>query len=367
MLKPTILKYTPAYIAAVVFVTVLSFYPVRAQTAASFNYAPLVHFIQLQDRSAPLYVFADYAEGLDAASHNANLEYLNSHPGLIKKIRAELEDATLRWRLKRLRHRLLFVPENRKEFAELYENYCKDVIRYILTKTNFKNPFSDILTLNRERPELTSRPDGVIVFLVHNLAKEFQATNLFTSQKEKKAELKLNGKIFVGNIGSYSSHVELLDSGAVEFTRNTFSIWQNSAENPYTALMTPAEETLHVLLRPFTEKAIEEKIKRSSQKNVKTVKVIVEERVAVEEAVAGSLVYKLLPQFLDKNLPGFPSALIEADLNAKMKRKKYRYLRCGVDLVEKMGFENFLNLYKFDPDALRRLLKDERLPQEQLS
>ena len=122
--------------------------------------------------------------------------------------------------------------------------------------------------------------------------------------------------------------------------------------------MTPAEETMHVLLRPYTEKAIEDKIVLLSKQNIKTVKTIVDDRVAVEEAVAGSLVYTLLPQFFDRYLPDFPSALIKADHEAKMKREKYRYLQCGIDLIEKMGFKAFLNLYKADPDALRQLLKD---------
>ena len=189
MLKPIKPNAIPAYIAVVVFVTVLSFYLVRAETVTPSNYSRLVEFIQLQDRETPLYVFEDYEEGFDTTSHKANLEYLNSHPGLIKKIRSDLEGASLRWGLKRLRYRLLFVPEKRKAFAALYENYCKDVIRFILNKTNFENPFYDILTLNQERPELAASIDSVIVFLVHNLAKEFQATNIFTSQKEKKPRL----------------------------------------------------------------------------------------------------------------------------------------------------------------------------------
>ena len=186
MLKPIKLKAVPAYIAVVVFVTVLSFYLVRAEPVTPPNYSRLVEYIQLQDSEAPLYVFEDYGEGFDTASHKANLEYLNSHPDLIKKIRSDLEDTSLRWGLKRLRHRLVFVPERRKEFAALYEYYCEDVIRFILNKTNFKNPFYDILTLDQEKPELATNIDGIIVFLVHNLAKEFQATNIFTSQKEKK-------------------------------------------------------------------------------------------------------------------------------------------------------------------------------------
>ena len=87
----------------------------------------------------------NYEEGFDASLHQANLEYLNSHPGLISKIRAQIKDSDLRWRLKSLRHRLLFVPENRREFAALYEDYCRDIIHYVLDKTEAENPFQEIL------------------------------------------------------------------------------------------------------------------------------------------------------------------------------------------------------------------------------
>jgi len=321
------------------------------------DYYRLVDLIRLQDRETPLCVFADFEEGSDATSQRANLSYLNSHPGLIKKIRAELKGAALRWRLKLLRSRLLFVPEQRKEYAVLYENYCRDVIRFMLAKTDFADPFQDIQTLGREKPQMAAEADGVRVFLVHNLAREFEATNIFTCQKARKAEVKIHGKIFIGNIGSYSSHLEILPDGSVAFSRNRYTIWQNSAKNPYTALMTPAEETLHVLLRPYTERLIEEKIARRRPESFKPVEAIVEEQVAVEEAVAGGLVYHLLPLFFDRWLPGFPGALIAADLNAKMKLHKYRYLRCAIGLIEQVGYRDFLDGYKSDPAALARRLR----------
>ncbi|MEW6670390.1 MAG: hypothetical protein AB1427_01725 [Thermodesulfobacteriota bacterium] len=356
MLTPIKPKTTPAWIAAIVFAATLSFCLVRAQTPTPLNYSRLIEFIQLQDREDPLYVFEDYQEGFDTASQQANFEYLNSNPGLIKKIRTGLAGAPLRWSLQRLRHRLLFVPEKRQVFAALYENYCKDVIRFVLDRTKFANPFHDILTLDLERPRRTSPVEGVMAFLVHNLAKEFQATNIFSGREENKVELKLRGKIFIGDIGSYTSHVELLDSGKIKFSRNTYTIWQNSADNPYTALMTPAEETLHILLRPYTERAIEKQLMRLQQKTVADVKNAADEWIAMEEAVAGGLTYKLMLLFFEKFIPDFPASLIGADLDTKMKRKKYRYLRCGIDLVSHIGYNGFLYQYQSDPVAFRKSL-----------
>lgn len=345
----------------------LSAGPLNAEPLHQRSYARLIEFIQMQDKEAPLFVFDDYEVGFDSTSHKANLEYLNTHPGLIKKIRSDLDGAALRWQLKMLQHRLLFVPEKRQEYARLYESYCRDVIRFVLSKTQLPNPFVDIRTLSRERPDLASHMDGVTVFLVHNLAKEFQAINLFTSLNDKKAELKLAGKIFVGNIGSYASQISFQEDGGMEFSRSHYTIWQNSAKNPYTALMTPAEETLHVLLRPYTEKAIEEKIKLLPQKNDRSVRALVDDWVAVEEAVAGGLAYVLMTRFLDQHIPDFPFSLIEADLEEKMKREKYRHLENGIDLVKNMGHKSALGLYQSNPNMVRNLLMDPPFEDEDLT
>ena len=358
MLKSHLLKSISTFIAFFAFAAVFHLYFSDAESAKPSNYTRLLEFIQIQDLKTPLYVFKDYEEGFDTDSHKANLEYLNSNPDLIKRIRADLAGAPLRWRLKMLRHRLLFVPEKRKEFAALYENYCKDIIRFVLSKTNFENPFCDILTLDRERPVLTSHTDGVVVFLVHNLAKEFQATNLFVSQKEKKAELKLKGKIFIGNIGSYASQIEFLENGDLNFSSSNYSIWQNSADNPYTALMTPVEETLHILLRPYTETAVKQRVSAMPQQSITVLQAVADEWIAVEEAVAGGLTHWLLPVFFKTHIPDLSASLIESDLESKIKLKKYKYLRSGIMLVETIGYKEVLYRYQSTPNEIRRLLQD---------
>ena len=95
------------------------------------DYTRLFELIQLDDLHQPLYVFNDFEEEFDKDSHRATRQYFKEHPGLIERIKAKLEGGTLRWKLKNLKHRMLFVPESRAEYADLYKNYCLDVIEAI--------------------------------------------------------------------------------------------------------------------------------------------------------------------------------------------------------------------------------------------
>ncbi len=52
--------------------------------------------------------------------------------------------------LKNISQRLLYVPETRKEYAELFESYCNDVIDEILRLTGFNNPYREIHTLGNQ-------------------------------------------------------------------------------------------------------------------------------------------------------------------------------------------------------------------------
>lgn len=318
------------------------------------DYSRLVDLIELEDREKPLYVFSDFEREFDHDSHQANLDYFNKHPELIKRIRQELGGKEIRWRLDNLMQRLLFVPETRREYATLFENYCKHVIGYVLDKTNLKNPYRKVQTLNKERPKVAD--NGMTIFLVHNLAKEFVAKYIFSNKRRKKVKLDLRGMVFLGTVGSYTTTVYLGDDGRLEFLRDNYSIWQNSSRNPYTVLTVPVEETLHIRLREHTEKAIRERIELSSVKDLEGVENIAEDSIAIEEAIAGGLVHALLPDFVKRYIPNLPHSLIEEDMKSKGKLKQYRHLKKGIEIVESMGYETALKVYSNDPMEFKKLL-----------
>ncbi|MFH1122765.1 MAG: hypothetical protein V1758_03810 [Pseudomonadota bacterium] len=320
------------------------------------DYSRLVELIMIEDREEPLLVFSDFVDGFDAENYRANLKYLQEHPGLLREIQKDLDGGEIRWRLEGLSQRLLFVPEVREDYAALYESYCQDVINDILDKAGLDNPYHDIGILLEERPEISNEQSGVRAFLVHNLAKESLATYAFSNQEDKSVKMDLRGRQFVGEVGSFTTNIYLKEDGTFEFAREGYTIWQDSAKNPYTALMVPAEETMHIALREYTESAIKESLELRGVRDTDEVKKIAEEWMAVEEAVVGGCVHSLLPGILKRYLPDLPASMIEEDLDAKRDFKKYRHLKRGVEMVNALGYGKAIELYREDPATFKALL-----------
>ncbi|MBW2469972.1 MAG: hypothetical protein JRE62_11770 [Deltaproteobacteria bacterium] len=334
----------------------LSFGPACGNAENTNDYTRLLELIQLDDRQQPLYPFNDFEEDFDRASYRATQQYFNEHPGLIERIKRSLKGGKLQWKLKNLKHRLLFVPESRPEYATLYKNYCLDVIRAILNKTGFDNPYDSIQTLNHSKPEINGAKGGVTAYVVHNLAKEYVSTYIFSDQTDKKVKIELKGQLYSGEVGAYSSTLVMNADGTIEFLKDKYTIWQNSAENPYTALMVPAEETLHIALREHTERAIRNTLAGLDPQSPKNAQKIVEDWIAVEEALIGGIVFSLLPPILEDYLRELPASWIEEDREVKNQHKKYRHLDKGISLVEEIGYQEAIRLYSADPPAFRDLL-----------
>ena len=322
---------------------------------SSINYGSLMELIRLEDNGGAFFAFNDFEKSFDQDLHQANIEFFNQHPNIVKKIRADLDDQPIRWRLKNISQRLLYVPETREEYVDIFERYCSDVISDILKLTEIKNPYTKIHTLGSTKPE-NLPTNGINAFIVHNLAKEYVATYLFSNEDQKEIAIELTGKVFLGEVGSYSSYIHLNENGSFEFTRNHHTIWQNSAKNPYTVLMTPVEETLHIALRRHTEKAIKDRIENGAVKTIKKVETIVEDWVSVEEAIVGGLVYALLPSIVEKHIHYLPESLVKADIENKSEFNKYRHLKKGIKIVERLGYKKSIKMYQDDPIAFSNLL-----------
>jgi len=318
------------------------------------DYSRLVEMIRLDDKEQPLYAFNAFSDEFDLESHEANVEYFDEHPDLLTRIREDLGPGELRWELDTLKHRLVFVPEKRREYAAYYEKYCSEVIGYILDRTKLDNPYRAIETLLVENPEIPETK--VTAYLVHNLAKEFVATYIFSKEDDKRVKIELAGKVFSGVLGSYTSNLVMQEDGSFKAKKATYTIWQNSAKNPYTALAIPVEETLHIALRDYTDKEMKEQLSLGSLKNMRDVQRIVREWMTIEEAAVGGLVQALLPEFLNKHLKSLPHSLIAKDIEARSRFAKYRYLRRGIELAEKVGYQAYLKIYAESPRKFRSLL-----------
>lgn len=331
-------------------------FPMPWRLGGPKNYSRLMELIKHEDKEGPLLVFRDLDEGFDAEIHKANLQYLQEERGLLRKIQKDLDGGEIRWRLEGASQRLMFVPEVRQEYASLYQSYCHDIIEDILDATGLDNPYRKIGILLEERPDISDTHFGIEVFLVHNLAKESVSTYAFSNQEEKSVRMDLRSRQFTGEVGSFSTDIFIKEDGTFEFERAPYAIWQDSARIPYTALMVPAEETIHIALREHTEAVIKEDLQLKEARDPRDVKEIAEKWMAVEEAAVGGCVRQLLPGILKKYIPDFPESMIDEDLQVKGDFERYRHLVRGIEVVKDLGCENAINVYKEDPKAFRGLL-----------
>ena len=320
------------------------------------NYSSLIKFIRLEDKVKPVYAFNDFEETIDKVSIKDTKQYFSERKDLIGKIKTDLGGGSLRWKLDNFKQRLVFVPETRDEYAALYKNYCIDVIDFILNETRLDNPYTQIKTLQHEDPDIAEHP-GITVFLVHNLAREYCGTySFFNENPKKKVKISLRGIHFIGEIGSYSSMLEIKQDGTIEFVRNNYTIWQNSARLPYNTLIVPIEETLHIGLRPHTERAIRNELKSSAAVKTHDVEQIVEHWVAVEEALVGGLVNVFFPKIVSRYFDDFQPVEIERGLGSKLRIKKYRYLLEGIRVVENTGCRAAVDMYTRNPYKIQDML-----------
>jgi hypothetical protein len=162
--------------------------------------------------------------------------------------------------------------------------------------------------------------------------------------------------VYSTEVGAYSTDLYIKQDGSFEFVNDNYTIWQNSAQNPYTALMVPVEETLHIVLREHTQQAILSNLEKKAVKDLKGARKIIEDWVSVEEGVVGGLVHCLMPRILDNYLDSVPSRLVAEDLAAKSQLMKYRYLKRGIEVVEDLGYQKALHLYMTDPKRFRDML-----------
>lgn len=322
------------------------------------DYALLLKFLRDPDREAPLYVFNDFMDQFDEESHKANLDYFQNNQQLLESIQKRLGSDNLQWELEDFSYRIVFVPMKREQFVRLHQSYCRDAIQHVLLETSLENPLNAMTVLRDERPQI---PDsGVTAYLVHNLAKEYRATYRFSGGEERSVSVGLNGKMFTRVVGAYSTAISIGANGRFVFENDRYTIWQTSARNPYTALSVPVEETLHIAVRDHTVRWMERELARRRVKTMGGLKRLVDDAMAVEEALVGGVVHALLPEFLKERMGDWPDKLLQEDADQKKEQTRYRYLRRGVAAVNKMGSRDAVALYIHHPAAFRRLLL--RLP-----
>lgn len=324
------------------------------------NYARLLDYIQKDDLQDPLIVFGEVEEKFDRRLNQENIAYINENNDLLGKIQSHLKGEHLKWQLSSSSSQIWVVPEHRNEYAQLFESYCRDAVDYLLGRVKLPNPYNAISTLKSPLPIIGGGDQqGITAYLVHNIADEYIEEYLFFDQENDDTQLKikLSNREFDGKIGSYTSKLKIGPDHQYEFIRERFTLWQNSARNPLNVLIVPVEETLHILLRSSTERAMHEELTFLKPQTLQEVQKVIDNWMAVEEAVVGGLVWEIMPGLLDRFLQGESEYLLVQTLAERDAHDQYRFLDQGISLVNRLGVEGTVSLYQSSAKKFNEKLK----------
>jgi hypothetical protein len=317
------------------------------------DYSRLLAFVKLQDLQHPLVAFGAAKDNFDRALNRENLAFLNKDRALLERIQSRLKGGTLKWQLTTSFKQLLAVPENRDEYAQLFEQYCRTAISYLLNRIQMPNPYNRIVTLKGALPILpeAANPSGITVYLVHNLVDEYIEEYLFFSQgdDQNKIKIKLSNRVNDGKVGSVTSLVTIGSDNQFEFTRLPYTVWQNSAKNPLNVLIVPIEETLHILMRPFTEKAMKAELVDIEPTRLAQVQQVVDHWIAVEEAIVGGVVWQVMPEVCARFVPQEEPGRLTNALAEREEHPQYRLLRQAIQVVADLGVNQALSVYRTSP------------------
>lgn len=324
------------------------------------DYSQLLSFIAMEDRQDPLVAFGSAEKDFDSHLNRENIAFLNQDKKLIRQIQSKLKGEELKWRLSTSFKQLLVVPENREDYARLFEQYCRASVDYLLKRIHMSNPYDQIATLKGTPPLVAdaARPKGITVYLVHNMVDEYIEEYLFFSRDddETKIRVKLSNRAVDGKVGSYTSRLKIGENNQFEFTREPYTLWQNSAKNPLNVLIVPIEETLHILMRPHTEVVMQAELAQSKPTRLEEVQQVMDKWMAVEEAIVGGVVAQVMPEVLARFVPQGITGQLEEALAERDVHPQYRFLNQAIQVVMVLGVDEALAMYRKDPRDFRELL-----------
>ncbi len=323
------------------------------------DFSRLLDFIAQDDLQGPLVLFQDHKGDFDRTLNKENIAYLNQNKQLLENIKTRLKGTTLHWKLAASSKRRLIVPEQRPEYADLFQRYCRESVDYLLTRLQSASPYNEIVTLQDPLPSLKAGDvEGIKVYLVHNVADEYVEEYVFFNQDNDttKIKIRLSNRVFSGIIGSYTSDLVIGENQSFDFIREPYTLWQNSAENPLNVFIAPVEETLHILLRDATEQAIRADLDQARPRKINEVNAVVKDWMAVEEAIVGGIVARVMPEILSRFLRDTRGETLSDALAQRDQHVQYRYLDQGIQIVGDLGLEEAVKLYKSDPMGFKYLV-----------
>lgn len=323
------------------------------------DFSQLLGYIAIKDRQDPLMAFGKAEQDFDRRLNRENIAYLNQNKALLQQIQSQLDGQPLKWQLSASFKQLLVVPENREAYAHLFESYCKASVAYLLERIHMPSPYEKITTLKEPLPPAPAvAPKGITAYLVHNLVDEYiEEYDFFNAgDDQKRIRIKLSNREFDGKIGSVTTRLKIGENNQFEFAREPYTLWQNSAQDPLNVLIVPIEETLHILMRPSTEAAMQRDLARLKPTQLGQVQRVVDDWIAVEEAIVGGVVWQVMPDVLARFVPSRHAGQLNQAFAEREQHPQYRLMNQAIQLVTDMGIDRSLALYKHNAQDFKELI-----------
>ncbi|MBR9986220.1 MAG: hypothetical protein KFF68_09940 [Desulfosarcina sp.] len=327
--------------------------PVQIASAALQDDLELVSAIpHMAEREGPMLVFRDFAPDPDLEVEQHLRLQLGRRKDMLDLVRKKIGfEKKVRLSVEHIQVRLMFVPQLQEDHANAYHRYCRDITAYLFEMNQMDNCYAAITSPNKSYPPLS--PDGISAFLVHRLAKDYRAVCRFTAESGLSVKYKASGAIFSNHLGAVDLEIQSIAPGQFGLSRRAFTIWQNNADNLYTLMSIPVEETLHYQLGKATDREIAASMKNHPPENLSAAQRLAEGWMAVEESVVGGLVNPLLEGYCSLHHMAVPACIPVDSGEPLPPLHQYRYRDRGIQMVEKLGFQEALALYMESPSRFK--------------
>jgi hypothetical protein len=304
----------------------------------------------------PLLVFRDYKADPDSEVKAQILRDVAGMPRFLERLKERVNyTKRLRLDVDRLDIQLLYVPEIRSQYANLYRRYCMSAVDFLLDKIGAAGIYGDFVVPTQAHPAIPAA--GITVFLVNRLMKAYVAECTFTSDSGASARYRISGKLLSTNMGAVDLEIENPEEGDYQLKRGNYSIWQNSSRHLFTLLQLPLEETLHYIMGVRTDEKIRQQLKTQRPSKVFEVQKLADHWLAVEEALVGGLSILVLKEYAKTHDLPISTKDIEAATAARQGRPQYIYRKNGEELVQRMGLRDALALYRDNPSNFEKELE----------
>lgn len=310
---------------------------------------------EIGGRDGPLLIFRDFEADPDVEVMRHLRHQLGQRKDLLDQVQKKIGPVKkVRLSIEALEVRLMFVPQSDARHAVAYHRFCQGITNYFFEMVQEDNFYTAISSPRQNHPLITET--GISAFLVHRLAKRYQAVCRFTDESGRRVSYRVSGAIFSNHVGAVDLEIQMLDQGQFGLSRKPFTIWQNDADNLYTLLSVPVEETLHYYLGRATDREIAVWFRNEPPDSLHTAWEVAEAWMAVEEAVVGGLVNEVIARYCRDHQLAMPASAWNGLPPAATALPQYRHRDQGLRLVERLGFREVMAMYRQSPSDFRTQL-----------